>query len=294
MGFVERELTLEGMYLFDSFNIKTPRRNVFYTGIGGALTITVRRVVVLLPRTFIAALAIFRHRAQRARTLTNNFAVLLMIASCAPSGFAVPELKLSSGATSVDIVDTAAKDSCKVEDCVTYIGAVGSWQVDVTTGMEGELPFFDLNSINAIQTAGQKAPLTIYFSDDGLTLPPGFVFDVGGTMSSTSSKLAIAFTAWTDKVKFGHANEIGSMLTFNTGPFSGTTKGLAGAKNSATTIGATIDLGSGNARGTTGFDAGLTSDSIAEPASIWMLGGALLLIGSVLRRRRMRAGLRPI
>ena len=216
-------------------------------------------------------------------TKLTALAVFLMVASYAPSAFALPELKLSSGATSVDIKDASSKDSCKVADCVTYIGAVGSWQVDVTTGLEGDIPFFDLNSLNAIRSGGQKSPLTIYFSDDGLTLPSAFVFDVGGTLSSTSSKRVISFQAWTDTVKFGHAKEIGSILTFHTTPFSGTTKGSTGAKNSAVTIGAFIDLGSRNAKGAMSFDAALTP-VVPEPASISMLGGALLLMGAALRR----------
>jgi len=214
----------------------------------------------------------------------TNFALLLIIAAYAPSAFAVPELKLSSGGATVDILEASVKDSCPVADCVTYIGAVGSWQVDVTTGIEGGLPFFDINSINAIRSGGQKSPLTISFSDDGLTLPGAFVFDVGGTLSSTSSKRVISFQAWTDTVKFGHAHEIGSILTFHTTPFSGTTKGSTGSKNSALTIGAYIDLGALNAKGAMSFDASLTP-VVPEPASISMLGGALLLLGSALRRQ---------
>ena len=229
----------------------------------------------------------------RTSTLTAS-AIFLMVAACAPSAFAMPELKLSSGAASVDLLDAGLKDVCTVADCVTYIGSVGGWQVNVTTGVEGGIPFFDLSSLNAIRSVGQKAPLSISFSDDGLTLPSSFTFDVGGTLSSTSSKAVISFQAWTDTVKFGHANEIGSALTFNTTPFSGTTKGSSGAGNSATTIGVLIDLGALNAKGAMSFNATLTSETgggggaggspVPEPASISMLGGALLLMGSTLRR----------
>jgi hypothetical protein len=106
-------------------------------------------------------------------------------------------------------------------------------------------------------------------------------------MSSTSSKRAISFQAWADTVKFGHAHEIGSILTFHTSPFSGTTEGLTGAGNSALTIRAYIDLGSLNAKGAMSFDAALTP-VVPEPASISMLGGALLLLGSALRRQIKR------
>ena len=216
----------------------------------------------------------------------TTLAVLLITASFAPSAFAVSELKLTSGIVTIDILDISSKDSCKVADCVTYNGAVGSWQVDVTTGLEGVLPYFELNSLNAIRSGGQKAPLTISFSDDGLKLPSSFVFDVGGTLSSTSTKQVITLQAWTDKVKFGHAKEIGSPLTFHTSAFAGSTKGPTGTKNTAVTIGAFIDLGHLNAKGAMGFGAQLDPDpAVPEPASISMLGGALLLMGTALRRR---------
>src|SRR5690242_12975868 len=214
-------------------------------------------------------------------------AASLMITSFAPSAFAIPELRLSSGGTTVSDLDASGKDSCKVADCVTYSGGVGSWQVNVTTGLEGGLPFFDLHSVNAIKSGGQKSPLIISFSDDGLTLPSGFVLDVGGTSSSTSSKRVITFQAWTDNVKFGHAKEIGSPLTFHTTPFSGTTKGSTGPNHSALTLVAIIDLGALNAKGTMSFDAALTS-VVPEPASVSLLGGALLLMTAVLRRRMKR------
>ena len=223
----------------------------------------------------------------RLSELTSLAVFLISTSVFVPSAFAIPELKLSSGAASVDILDAAVKDSCNVADCVTYIGAVGSWQVDVTTGMEGGIPFFDLHSLNSIRSGGQKSPLTISFSDDGLTLPSALVFDVGGTLSSTSSKRVITFQAWTDTVKFGHAKEIGSVLTFHTTPFSATTKGSTGTKHSAVTIGAVIDLGSINAKGTMSFGAALTP-VVPEPATISMLGGALLLMGSALRRGKTR------
>lgn len=217
----------------------------------------------------------------------SNLAVLLIVGSFAPAAFAVPELKLTSGLTTVDILDASSKDSCKVADCVTYNGAIGSWQVDVTTGLEGGLPFFDLNSLNAIRTGGQKSPLTITFSDDGLKLPSAFVFDVGGTLSSTSLNRNITFRAWADKVKFGHAKEIGSPLTFHTSAFSGSTKGPTGP-NSALTISAFLDLGKLNAKGSMSFDAALAG-AVPEPATISMLGGALLLMGTALRRRMKRS-----
>src|SRR5690242_3604293 len=107
-------------------------------------------------------------------------AVLLMAISLVPSAFAVAELKLISGASSVDILDEGAGDACSgFTGCVTFLGTVGSWNINVTTGMEGSTPILDLNSVDTIFSGGETAPLEILFSDDGMALPPGLELKVG-------------------------------------------------------------------------------------------------------------------
>src|SRR5438094_6910717 len=79
-------------------------------------------------------------------TIMKNVVVLaiFLAATYAPSAFATAELKLTTGASTVTIVDGAATDTCGTSDCVTFNGALGSWKVNVTTGLEDGVPFFDL------------------------------------------------------------------------------------------------------------------------------------------------------
>ena len=210
----------------------------------------------------------------------KHIALTVILAASVPSLFATAELELISGATTVNILDGSGLDSYPTAGVVTYIGAVGGWDINVTTGLEGDLPFFDLVSVDS--TKSQTGPLLIFFSDDGLKLPEGFILNVGGTASSTGSQ-TVGFGAWTGNGKFDISNPIGTGLTFNTTAFSGSTHGWVAPGDDSVTIGAFIDLGNGNA-GTASFDAAL--DSVPEPASISLLGGVLLVLGTLARRGR--------
>ena len=211
---------------------------------------------------------------------------VLVAAMAVPSAFATAELTLQSGASTVDILDGGSGDSCPAAGCVTYIGSVGSWSLNITSGIEGTTPFFDLVSFDT--TTAQVDPIVMYFSDDGLTLPSGFDLNVGGTVSSTSkSAPTVEFGAWSGGPgKFDFSNPIGSILTFHATPFSGSTSGATLAGESSVTIGAYIDLGE-RSSGSASFDAAL--DSVPEPASVSMLGGVLLILGGALRRRIKKA-----
>ena len=210
-----------------------------------------------------------------------------LAATYAPSAFATAELKLSSGATLVDILDGAVGDSCAVADCVTFSGAVGSWTINVTTGIEGSTPFFDLSSVNV--TGGQVDPISMWFSDDGLdfsTIGQQATLNVGGTVSTNKvGAETVSFGVFSDTVKFGTSNPVGS-LVFHASPFSGSSSGGIGATDTALTLTSTIDLTKG-AKGTVSFDAAV--DIVPEPASITMLGGVLLILGAALRRGMKRA-----
>ncbi len=210
----------------------------------------------------------------------KRIALTVLLAVYVPSLFAVAELQLRSGATTVNILDGSGLDAYPDTGVVTYIGAVGGWDINVTTGLEGDLPFFDLVSVDS--TKKQIDPLIMFFSDDGLTLPAGFDLDAGGTASS-KGPVNIQFGAWTGDSKFDQSHQIGSILTFSTAAFSGATSGSVEPGDSSVTIGALIDLGRGNA-GTASFDAAL--DSVPEPASIALFGGALLVLGAMARKGR--------
>ncbi len=212
-----------------------------------------------------------------------------LAATYAPSAFAIAELKLTSGASSVDILDGGLGDMCAAADCVTFSGALGSWTINVTSGIEGATPFFDLSSVNV--TGGQVDPISMWFSNDGLnfSLANTGTISTGGTVSTNKPGLeTITFAAFTDTVKFGTTNQIGSTLTFHSTPFSGSSTGSMTKSDTAMTLTSTIDLTKG-AKGTVSFDTAVDLTQVPEPASITMLGGVLLVLGGALRRGMKKA-----
>jgi len=220
-----------------------------------------------------------------------------LAATYAPAAFATAELKLSSGASSVDILDGGVGDANPAAGAVTFIGAVGNWTVNVSTGTEGTTPFFDLGSVNSTAGLPQVSPIVMSFSNDGLTLPSGFTLTAGGTVSSAATT-TVTFAAFTGTSKFDTSDQIGSTLTFHTTPppisnaYSGSTTGSVVSGDTSATLVASIDLGSSTAFGGGSFDAALDTITVGgtpEPASISMLGGVLLILGGALRRKIKKA-----
>jgi hypothetical protein len=200
--------------------------------------------------------------------------------------YATAELRLSAPGGSVAVLDGSAGDACPAANCVTYIGNVGLWVVNVTTGIDKNLAapsLIDLNSVNI--AAPGAGTITILFSDNWFTpASSGFTAEVGGTITGGGT---IGFSAFEDPTtKFNLTNQIGSTMTFNTSPYAGTTGGaIAAPNNYALTEKVTISFGTGG--GTASFDFAV--NPIPEPASVALLGGVLLLTVSRLRRKRTPA-----
>ena len=210
---------------------------------------------------------------------------VLLAAMAVPSAFATAELLLVSGATTVDVLDGSALDASSTTGVVSFIGAVGSWNLNITSGIEGATPFFDLVSFDS--TNGQVDPIALSFSDTFTApLPPSFTLNAGGTVSTSGGTPTVLFGAFTGTGNFDEAHQVGSILTFHATPFSGSTSGATVAGDNSVTLAALIDLGAGR-KGAASFDSAL--DTVPEPASVSMLGGVLLILGGALRRRIKKA-----
>ena len=80
---------------------------------------------------------------------------------------AVATLYLSDGSTSVTITDGGVGDSNPAPGFVTYIGSIGVWSVNVSTGGSASpFPHMDLNSFDTSSGAGT---LSIKFGDTDFT-----------------------------------------------------------------------------------------------------------------------------
>src|SRR4051812_33039175 len=111
----------------------------------------------------------------------------------------------TADAVSVTIADNGVGDANPLVGAVTYIGAVGEFGLNVTTGISrpilggGVLPDMDLNSVE-VKFSGTKADtLTIMLTDTGWnpTLTPTLLTqEVGGTKAGSIG--AVTFNSFID------------------------------------------------------------------------------------------------
>src|SRR5579859_650475 len=194
------------------------------------------------------------------------------------------ELILSDGmGNSVDILDGSLGDACAAAGCVTFIGAVGGWHINVTTGADAGAAFPAVIHLSSIDTAvANSGILSIEFSDSGFTdQTPGFLFTT--SMFSTQGKFRGTYAAYGDAgdQKFALTDQLGSTLTFlGSGTQAEYGANDLGPTYSLTEI-ATLDF-RGNADSAS-FDAAL--EAVPEPGSIMLLGTALLGCAFLLRRK---------
>jgi hypothetical protein len=229
--------------------------------------------------------------------MKTNFKGLVALAPFAmlaltftPQAFATAELKITDGTNTVDIVDngtatctgavTGCADANSGTNAVTFVGTIGTWTLNVDTGASHGAAAgtdLDLHSLNSTSAA---STLTVSFSDDGFDTPASHDFSVGGTISGPGT---VSFSEYAGANKFDQTNQIGSTLTFTSASFSGGTSSplIAGAALTEVAVFAFTGAGS------TSSDAALTP--VPEPTSVALFGGALLFIGSALRRRIRRA-----
>jgi hypothetical protein len=124
--------------------------------------------------------------------------VLALSVALSTSAFATAELKLTSGATTVTILDNGAGDTNPAVGQISFNGAVGSWGINtpsgITFGPTG--PIMDVGSLDAT-ASGTAAPLTITFTDTGFSTPsPGFMLASSGHIVTGTGTAAIK--GWVD------------------------------------------------------------------------------------------------
>jgi hypothetical protein len=189
-------------------------------------------------------------------------------------------LRLTQGATVVTVLDGGAGDSNPVLGAITYIGPVGVFTINVSTGLSKPAigpAAMDLNSVNSSTAAGT---LTIELTDTDFVGPsPGHTFNVGGTSQGTA-----VFEAGRSDLNapFALSDSTGA-LAFGAGAFSGSAGLGSGIGNPySLTIRADITHGSGTR--TSSFNAELTP--VPAPAGLILAATALPFVG--LLRRRLR------
>lgn len=205
------------------------------------------------------------------------------IALAAQSAGAVATLGFSTdgGTTYTYCADGAACDANAVAGVVTFVGAVGVFAVNVTTGLgQGANPTFliDLNSVDTTTTGG--GTLDIVFSDNGFT-QTGFVSGSwGGTLSGSGSVAAEAFYSLTNSL-FAMDNSLGTAGPFTGGAFAAN---LAGATIASGPYSLTQRL-TLIANGALSY-SGDFELQVPEPGTLALFGLGLIGIGVAKRRRQ--------
>lgn len=222
----------------------------------------------------------------------NRFRILAvgaMLCGIVSPTFAAVQLRLDDGTTTITISDNGAGDSNPLLGAITFIGSIGTFIINVSTGVGSAVlgpASMDLNSINTVNAAG--GTLTIDFTETNVSPTfPGFQLDFGGTISSGGSVTA---RAWFDATNtaFGTASLIGMLGPFTTPSFSQTLIGPGpGSAPYSLTQRLVISFPAGG--GPRSFSGNFALTPIPEPASVVLFGAVLLVTTAVLRRRVSRA-----
>lgn len=117
----------------------------------------------------------------------------------AGQAFAIPTLTATDGANTVIILDGGVLDGCNLVGCVSFVGPVGSWNINILGGFTKPVlgspasPHLDL-SFNDNYVGTSASTLTILWSDTDFStgFPLTTRSDIGGTRAGGITSVAYA------------------------------------------------------------------------------------------------------
>jgi hypothetical protein len=199
----------------------------------------------------------------------------LFIAGSVSSASAALILTLQQGSDSETVIDT---DN---DGFVSYVGSVGSYNLNLTTGLSAPIlgaptiSQLHLNSVTVVWNSNPNGPLAITLTDDAFTLPvaPGAIVESQGDIGGNLLAPAGSSVAFQNCVQLNSGTvQCGDTATFSSSSFSTsqfTTFTYDGAFSLIST--ATINL---TGPGVTSFDQNFLAHS-PEPTSLVFLGTGL-------------------
>lgn len=218
-------------------------------------------------------------------------AILLVLINFSGEAVAIPMLKLDDGFTSITIADGGAGDWWATPGAVTFVGSVGSFSANVSTGITKPLygtetnPVIDLNSVYVTSFAGGTLRISFTETDFSSSDFPNdliaFYISVGGTTTGN-----VAFNSYWDPNNNGFAetNLLSSLGGF--GPMAFSNQSGSGfypfspdAKFSLTVVATITHAGAG----LTSFDAMVSP--VPEPAAMFLVGAGLIGIAELGKKK---------
>lgn len=206
------------------------------------------------------------------------------------SAMATPTLTLYDGTNTVTVNDDEANDSYAAPGIVTYIGSIGEWNLNVSTGINLGTPTeprLDLNSVNT--STGDGSSLRLEFYDYGFDASAitGFWTGIGGTTEGTITG-AVYYsldngTSWEEMTTFGPFVGSDASPSAFSGSSSIYTPFPAFADSVAFKLTATISHAAGD-NVVTSFDEEIAP--VPEPATMLLFGTGLAGLAGIARRRK--------
>lgn len=189
-------------------------------------------------------------------------------------------IRLSDGITTTTVWDGGPGDTAGADDVVSFIGTVGSWQLNISTGStlfsDPTDPFMSLASLNATSFSG--GTLTIWFTETGFG--PTDLTALADIQGLTTGTLKYETFQSVTNTPFG-TNALVTSQTFNAGAFSDSELGalVSGGPSYALTQKITITH---NSLGVTAFNGTLKTVDTVKTVTVPDGGSTALALGIAL------------